>query len=647
MESRPKSPSELSSQDKQNSHTQQIRVIRYDDFLDADKVAAERDQLKRWVNSELDKVNTIFLRRDKKTFNQLWAAPNLRLISAGEHLHRQVEVMEDEESSDREKIIASALQFGAVFVIDESIDQILHNAARLDLQNEVHSYLDVLSFYYAGSIHTKIAGISLHDLFYRQNQFSSSQFLRYMVESFSVFRDNKIDDVMNENSSILKSYPNHGKVAVLSASTAPRTYFYLPKQALERELKLNNGIPVVCAQKAVRLAETVKKIQAQLYDSLFDPSHPDFSTIKSLSLRYIESGPDQSMDLLQAVGVLSPNTIRQMYTQAKEHYDKGIEPEFYNTIINALYNYIDFLSPQINLLSKNDLPMIVEDVSSDIHSDSKIGLDHLIGIAKRIQGKSGTPQFEINPNELSWNGFVAPDTVSVELDRNRPGHFRIILHYSSDIGEHLDVRFDYNSKSSRFQWTFIESPDELNAVYKLAIQLGSDVLGYLDHFVDQKTVEKIQLRIQKSQESLPTSPKSPRVRPVQEPVRYRTEPPKPLTPVEEALLSSFSYPEQIKKDVSLPEFQEFKKLCKDIESKDIQLVLESINEFKQRGVGEFKHLTGMKDEEGNPIYSLRVTSTVAEVRVLMVEKRSVKNRQNFVLYEIGYRKDIYRKKRRK
>ena len=262
-----------------------------------------------------------------------------------------------------------------------------------------------------------------------------------------------------------------------------------------------------------------------------------------------------------------------------------------------------------------------------------------------------------NMEDVKLGKMVPPNSIRVEFPKGHSGIFNIYFDYENDQGESTTLEFNFDTRKNMFDWKpFIEATNdpEMASLRKSALIASYSILSQIQKQVEEEYQQKQQQRLTRTQMPQHTSKQSHSKEPYVPRLREkRPERPRPLFPIQEILQGKVSlplHPEQsrVKNQIVLNDDQGINKTAGNLSNHDRHLVAKAIEEYNQKGIGQFKKLTYTGGEK-TPLFTLRVNtgSGGGGVRVLMREAPDIhkeENTRSFEVIDIDYRKNIYRGK---
>ena len=620
-----------------------------------DYIQNEYDEEWKQIQGEL-KLPEVQL-PDKKSYNQWRKIPEpIQIQSALFALEAQTE-----ESPEGKTVAAEyfriALYTARHLLLSKTLEQRKKIAEQYGLAFLSESDIQLVQFAEFGDINVKIKGISIKDAVNNPNLPAPSAY-GFFMGALDVDKNVDIDGtVLDENETPLTiKYPNVTKKAIHSAATIITSMANMNEEGFDIYVRLflNNLPPPGIERDLILTArETVKRIariKQNIHETIFNPSSPDFASLKNIVEKYLSEGDNgmQARAILH-LGINNYDEISHSYRKAKELAQLNDEnSSFYESLADKIRVFSEEVPTPKALLTKDDLPSLIDaDISLD-NADIPT-LEDLRKQALPLSQKPLKPEYSIDPQDIDWKNLIPPTSVGI-IFLGTPNKFGMIIHYQSEDGEVLDIPISFDTKKGQFNWRFMEAPDDpdmqdmKDAVLLAAKSILLDVQQQTEAEYQQKQEDK-QARMQPQQPAQGRKVRSeePYVPREKEPRAQRS---RPLTPIQEVLEGQFTLPvrEKVKKYISLPEEENIRSMMEGVSAENQNRIIAGINRFNEKGTGKFKPLEVIR-HDGKPVWELRVGNFRALVtRADPTADDATNRRDTFGIYEIGERKNIFKKK---
>ncbi|EKD64555.1 MAG: hypothetical protein ACD_50C00344G0006 [uncultured bacterium] len=518
-------------------------------------------------------------------------------------------------------------------------------------------------FYLAGDMDVKIAGLSIYDIA-TNLKINPSDYYRSVMTSYSTLEKPGFEDITNENTENIpvETYPNMANKRISIALNSMLTmgilaeecnYLFSASEERGRASKafthsadkLHNGGKLI-TNGFVRQREKALR-------TLLDPSSEHFEALRELVEKDLTQD-EESDKIAYSLSILGLNHIDNIpfaYRKAKELEEKsGDTKSFYALLAKSI------LEEEGQLLTHDDIPLFI-DLEKSIENQKIPSLEDIERINKLYFPKTSQRDFNVNMEDVKLGKMVPPNSIRVEFPKGHSGIFNIYFDYENDQGESTTLEFNFDTRKNMFDWKpFIEATNdpEMASLRKSALIASYSILSQIQKQVEEEYQQKQQQRLTRTQMPQHTSKQSHSKEPYVPRLREkRPERPRPLFPIQEILQGKVSlplHPEQsrVKNQIVLNDDQGINKTAGNLSNHDRHLVAKAIEEYNQKGIGQFKKLTYTGGEK-TPLFTLRVNtgSGGGGVRVLMREAPDIhkeENTRSFEVIDIDYRKNIYRGK---
>jgi hypothetical protein len=459
-----------------------------------------------------------------------------------------------------------------------------------------------------------------------------------VINSFIVSHDLP-SVILEEQDSTYKDYPGISKDQITTLPTRVFGAMITPAEILKRESYAQKD-PVVkeSYRFAAQISQGIADVRKRTAAVLFDPNDKDFPEIKELTATFIngKSTYDRLIYLI-VLGLNNSPNIPWFYQNAYE-LAKGKEANFYLDLAMAVREFNDYVANSSRLNTDEDIVSILEDDKKELTDDEiKLTLKNIAQSLASLRKYSKITEFELDPEEITWDSIVPANTIKFQMTDNRPGQVILELGYINEFSEELDVKVALNCPKEQMFWNFIESPmspeTPVIAAFRNNLLLLIDgVLSKLKtQFEPQKVNDKSKVKRERFTDPIYS------LRKVGKMVSSE---------VTEATQANFSIedftPGGYKKEITIPDGAELDKLLAkgNLDPVDARIVKRSLVLFNENGIGgKFQRKVGARTKE--PRYTLSINGTSSGIRVLMEESGSEAGTQRFRIETIGYRGSIY------
>lgn len=350
------------------------------------------------------------------------------------------------------------------------------------------------------------------------------------------------------------------------------------------------------ALKAVATSfRTISALHEMVGNAVSDPQHPDHKELSEKAREFLKNTTDIGPRVHLAV-LLCGQDLLSAYRKAF-NLQTGENGDIYKNVLDALRISQEKLSVR---------PLFIEEVTelqTGEKKDETFLKDHADVHAQvaRILPNSKESTFLVDPIEVDdWGGFQVPVKVEVELDRGAPSE--VCMEMAFLVGEEtrkLEVALDTKKKS--FDWSVLEPADAYPDLAEQLIHVTGKVLEAVGNRVDESSGGDVVLfgggsrkKVSEEHQMHPNRRK-----------RHNNGkmPPSPDLDSKEEPGSEKEHAEAKRRLVLKPEA--IRKLTKNLSSTDRSIVLAAIDRFNLDGIGEFKKIVGVLDEEGNQVWELK------------------------------------------
>jgi hypothetical protein len=403
------------------------------------------------------------------------------------------------------------------------------------------------------------------------------------------------------------------------------------------------------------MTKRINSLRQNIFNTILDPNSPDFPALMEAVNNYL-GREDQQLrtDALLQLGLNKNENIVKAYRRATELSQQHNEHSaFYTLLEKSIKQYLEDIPQELGILTSDDLPLFI-DVDKATGDQTVPTLDDMGKINKLIFQRTPQREYEVETERVSLGDMVPPNSLRVEFPKGHPNIFNIYFYYENEQGESTTLELNFDTRKNEFDWKPF-APDtsdpEMTELRKASLFASYSILSQIQQQTEAEYQQKQKERQVKTQtpqatvrQSRPKEPYVPRVK------EKRQERPSPLSPIQEILQSNipfFPETQRVRNQILVPEEEGFEDMIKGISAPDQKIIAEGIQNYNENGVGTFRMLKALGNE-GQRLYALRVNcGPRGGSRVLLQESDSEETSPNirkFQIVDIGYRKDIYRKR---
>lgn len=565
----------------------------------------------------------------------------------------------DSAKKQREKIPTTqhetkfykALSLGVSAISSDVIDRELKFAKDHGFEERIKTYNQLLKFGASEEIFIRIKGVSIKDLLMdkKGSQFSPDQLYKFFVESALIQQKKSHRDIAEENHGYPQdNYPNKTFQYIDGTASSVIALIDLKPEDFNDFITHHNGIERAAGQRAKDLVEQVKELRNSIYNTLTDPTSPDFPALRDIMTVYLQGSKTERTIALYIAGLNTEAKTYDLYRKSRKLVKTNDNAQFFELLSNSIKKYIKDGYPIKGILTAEDLSSIfrMKNIDSAINipkiEDFKIATSFIFS-------KSSTRKYDLNPEEIEWVNIVMPQSVVVNFDQSRPDKFSVQFHYENYEGESLNFNVTYDAKKGTSDWSFIETPNEtpeMENFFKSILLSTKSILSK----IEEKSLSTFKERTNEElgrTKAIPVSDSQKQEKRVhlsgkaQDDQREEiTEQPKgPLTPIQQAhididsmLLNQKGNGEKNNISIFIPADEILNDLMGKISSDDKETI--------RKGLARYNDHSGQMDIEklktGN--YRLRI----GDFRVILR-----KNNGEYEIVLIGNRQHIYTKQNKK
>jgi len=524
-------------------------------------------------------------------------------------------------------------------------------------------YLQLSEFVYTSTIHSKIGGVSLKDVI-DNPEITPSSIYRYVMESDFVHSRLTHAKILEENQTPLTlANPNFTKQTIHTAAGLSDSFYYMTPEYFETLLRnflpQQQGTEKEIIATAREMVNRINRLRQNVYMTILNPNSPEFPSLKDMVEKYLleEDGNAQTSAIL-GLGLIDEDKICTAYRKTKELAGENNENSpFYKLLQSSIKQYIEEVPQELGVLTQDDLPMFI-DGDKAIEDEAAPTLEDLRKVTISIFNKASHKAYrseESDNEEIDLANMTSPNSIRVEFPKGHPNIFNIYFYYENEQGESTTLELNFDTRKNVFDWKPF-APDtsdpEMKQLRDAGLIAAQSILSYIHQYVEDEYQQKQQEREAGTQTQRPAQGRKIRSEEPYVPRQKleRQERLRPLTPIQEILQSEmpiFAQPKGIKNEIVLPEDQYLFDVMKGLAPSDQKEIVEGIQNYNEIGVGTFRMLKALGNE-GQRLYALRVNcGPRGGSRVLLQESDSEETSPNirkFQIVDIGYRKDIYRKR---
>lgn len=454
------------------------------------------------------------------------------------------------------------------------------------------------------------------------------------------------------------AYPNFTKETIESATgqtnaflnTTPERFELILRKFFPQLSQLSSTEKEII-EKAREMVKRISKIKPNIYSTILNPTSPEFPLLKDEVERYLSEEDIYIKTLvIKYLGLDTAENIAYGYRRAKELTQNNNENSaFYARLTNSIREHIEEIPSAMNVLTKDDLPSLID---AEISLDN-VDIPTLEDLRKQsmpLSQKPLRPVYSIDPQSINWKNLVPPTWARFGFYNGGTRKFIVGLYYQNEDGESLYLPIWCDTRKGEFDWGFMEAPDdpEMKDMRDAALLATQSILTDVQRRIDAEHQERQREREARMQIQRPAQGR--KVRSGEQYVprqkEERQERPMPPTPIQEILEGQFILPVRkgVKRYISLPEEEGIRSMMEGFSEENQNRIIAGINRFNERGTGKFKPLEVI-EHDGKPAWELRVGDFRALVtRADPTSEDASNKRDAFTIYKIDDRKNIFKKK---
>lgn len=555
---------------------------------------------------------------------------------------------QSEEETIEERMFRRGMRIGSSCLLLQASQSLVKATESVSLGFIYTQMTEIESFIYAGDIINKFRGIAITDLQDSRvllRRYSIGDLFRYFVDMSTP--DVGIDEMLAENTDNLSQ--EHPQLAVIWAKLAKVNVEVLLNLStypgdVNKFASQQKGVARESAECMSKMCRNVSALRDLFYETLLDPTKPDFQDIKSAMEYYISGADDQVIAALQAVRIFDPARLQRSYRTSQRYVIGNQEAEFYKRVAEYGYYVVEKVEDINNIPTVEDLDTILLPNNDQTERDTVdlISLKESVDrVAPVLKGQS----YGIEIGEgVIYGSLILPTEGRIDFDRQNPRRFMLNLTYLNDCDEKLDLNFYFDLRNLSIDWNFLESPDDPRMT-SLKIEVFRFTKAIFERWSSAIKVTQEESRPTNILTSVSTSPK---LKQPYTPDTWRKELRKKQPIKEEELKDLETKREEGNLDnpnrlILIPESSVMEEMLESLSYVDRQNIQDGIVEFNERGVGKFTRKK-MRLNDDRVAWTLRVnTRTKGDARVLVKEAGIIDRVKQYEVVDIRYRKDIYRK----
>lgn len=396
-----------------------------------------------------------------------------------------------------------------------------------------------------------------------------------------------------------------------------------------------------------RLSSSVQEVRKEAYQILLDPKHAEFAELKDLLMKYVNNSDwKKAFIALIVLGVDDDKSTLNLYRHAVKFAAEGTETKFYSLIADSVRMLVDKAASARHMLDTDDIPAILTENHGQEPDKIYPSIASLSQSAVEIFGRSSQRQYEVDVQNVGWDGLLMPESAIIAFAQGRPQIITLNLSFSNKLGETTELRVGFDTRNNSMNWNALPDPMNLE-IYpdnEDAEALKRSVLFAADSILKSisSDLQKQGSGNGKPSADLPIKLKEkskPRERYVDPVYELRKQVKKENREARngnsiEMDLGEMITEKAVRNVVRMPGEEMFR----HISSADRKIVEDAVNSYNENGIGaqfsRVKHLG---------FYKLKIGCHVPKgVRVLLTEVESGNGIRTFEVEDIRYRKDSFR-----
>ncbi|MCL4353110.1 hypothetical protein M1615_01395 [Patescibacteria group bacterium] len=542
------------------------------------------------------------------------------------------------------------LGVGGCLIIRENLSREMRYAQRVGVADIIKPYIDLQKFTLgASALDIKINGVSWADVLdiAQRNDGTALQY-KFLVDAMILLLKMSHQSIFEENNKgLFGQYPNTAKHMIEGSAILIKAGILSSPDVVDSEIFNNSGVAKKVAQRGKEFLLRVGNIREKTYNNVFNPNSPEFPCLKDTLSFYLKQGFNERYLALSVLGIDKYDFAVWAYRAAKNFQKQGIEESFYESLAGFIEEYLNYEPTDKTILREGDAGDILDETQTGDFSPVEIESSSLGLIISSIFSKQSHRVFaDINPLIIDSTGLIKPQAIAVVFDQNRPQKFAVFLDWENDLGESTEVNLYFDTKKNLFDWNFLKSPnDEEMGVIRVAMLKATRAILLS---IQRQALTDYQNKKERNSSLAPheVKPKQRREQVTDEIYTLRrqikrdnaekTQNNRQIDP--RGADMPRTQEATVKKQILLPEKDRLRGLLEGIDFSKRDNVERAIDRFNNEGVGQFtrKHARG---NNGEILYTLRV----GNIRVLVYETESLEGIRQFVIKDIDYRSNVYRR----
>lgn len=654
----PKNPPLL----RMGSDSSSLRLTE-ENFFDPKKRELETDEIFQQMEEAADFLQRILSPEEKQEWRRV-NSETIQIVASGDSLKDKI----DKKSGGADNLFIINLQniinTTASIIHYNYIQRVRRIAKAHENTDQLQTLIQFSHFIGNLDIRLKVRGTSILDILNSQNLPANAFYRSFLEAGIATDNTSAFNNILQENQNPLTSvYPNEAKYHIQRAITSLVAIADTSPELLEALIKFYIPNPVGKEQTVLRTArriiEQASKTKKKIYSILLNPNSLEYEALRNTIMFYLSEKDRKTKTMaIHALGLINIDTTSLAYRKARELALQDSEHSpFYAFLEKSIREYLEEIPEEAVILTSDDLPLFI-DPEKPIQEKSVPTLEDLRKLAHAIFQKTSQRAWTINTDSIDWKNLTSPTSVNAVFPKGHSRIFNINLSYENEQGEALNLDLEFDTAKNVLDWKpFLESPDdpEMKDMRNAVMSSVQSMLLEVEKQVDSEYQEKQRAKtvsILPLEPNVRTAKLTPKEGYVPRQKEERQKRPRPLTPIQEILQSEIPFPirpeqQVVKNQIVIPDMQGLGKKMGRLSEEDTLLVVNGIEKYNQRGVGQFKRLR-FSGEERESLFTLRVNcGTGGGIRLLMHEVPNLdqaSNRRTFEILDVDYRKNIYRKR---
>lgn len=558
----------------------------------------------------------------------------------------------DLDDSMTSNILENSLRIGARIELVDALNRIGNLIPDAKFVPEtaglVRDAIELAGFSDLGPVVTPVKDIAIADVMDDKNwqNLGLQRILDWVMSANLARRRVDLNLIFPEDYPPAQAYPQTSMDYLHDASFAVNNAFSLNSIGVNRFRKIPE---LAIAQRGMeRFANRFTEIQKAFYSQLFKPDSEGFAGLRDIVNKYLNGPKDEIITVLFSLGLQEQDSVIDAYRKSKDLVKSGNNCAFFQLFGESIKEIIEEgrLADAFYIPTQDDLAGILDEEHLHFQDSGHVAYESLAAQISRIFKKKSTTEYEFDIETVDWGNLIPPQRAAIKFNP-KPHSFSVELIWKNEVGEALNVTLSFNTKGNKFNWNFIESPEEpsMAGMRKASFVIAQNLLQSLDLNISTELEKKriAELGIQVA--SSPRGPKKERsedeIYSLRKIAKEEAKSKKPTT-VHTIQLEA---PSEVKKVIKIPETVKLNSMLAVLGFVDQNIVRDALNEFNEKGIGRLTRKKS-RDEDGKPLYTLAIGCTTPKgVRVLVKESSNGSGIRIFEIIDIRYRKDIYRKAR--